>query len=293
MNTTSPLISAADLESLLHADLPPLLLDLRWHLTPEPEDPQHPVGYEDYLAGHLPGAVFVDLASELASAPGGAEGRHPLPSAEDFAAAVSRWGLQDGQGLVFYDDQGGLSAARGWWLARHAGLDALLLDGGLAAWSALGGHVVPGAVRPPSATVPARPGWGRMPVLDADQAAELARHGVLLDARAGERYRGEVEPIDPRAGHIPGALSAPTADNLDDDARFRPAAELTARFAELGAVQSAAVGVYCGSGVTASHEIAALAASGVEAALFPGSFSAWSADPARRVVVGAAPDARV
>jgi thiosulfate/3-mercaptopyruvate sulfurtransferase len=251
------------------------------------------VGYEDYLQAHLPGAVFVDLATELAAAPEPTAGRHPLPTPEDFAESVARWGARDGQELVFYDDQGGMSAARGWWLARHAGLPARLLDGGLAAWIAAGGELETGAGHAPSGTgEPAKPGWGHMPVLSADQAAALARSGTLLDARAGERYRGEVEPIDPRAGHIPGALSAPTAGNLADDACFRSADDLAARFADLGATPGADVGVYCGSGVTASHQVAALAAAGIDAALFPGSWSAWSSDPSRPVAVGAAPGER-
>jgi thiosulfate/3-mercaptopyruvate sulfurtransferase len=127
---------------------------------------------------------------------------------------------------------------------------------------------------------------GHLPVLDADAAAALARTGRLLDARAGERYRGEVEPVDPRAGHVPGAASAPTTDNLAADGRFRDAAALRARFAALGADGAVPVGVYCGSGVTAAHEIAALAVAGVPAALYPGSWSAWSNDPARPVATG-------
>jgi thiosulfate/3-mercaptopyruvate sulfurtransferase len=286
----SPLIGAADLERALGSAAPPRLLDLRWRLTPGPEDPEHPVGYDDYVEAHLPGAVFVDLATDLASAPTPERGRHPLPTAEAFASAVARWGVADGQELVFYDDQGGLSAARGWWLARHAGLPARVLDGGLAAWARHGGAVEAGVGHAPSGSEPpARPGWGHLGVLDADEAAAFARSGTLLDARAAERYRGDVEPIDPRAGHVPGALSAPTADNLADDGRLRPAPEIAARFADLGVRPGSEVGVYCGSGITASHQILALATTGIEASLYPGSWSQYSSDPARTVAVGTEP----
>ncbi|MGO3151596.1 MAG: sulfurtransferase [Galactobacter sp.] len=291
MTVASPLISAAELDAALKGADPPTLLDIRWHLTSGPEHPERPVGYDGYLSAHLPGATFVDLATELASSPSPEQGRHPLPTPHDFADAVARWGVTEGQELVFYDDLGGMSAARGWWLARHAGLPARMLDGGLAAWIRHGGDTMAGAEAPPSGTAnPARPGWGHMPVLSADDAAALAADGVLLDARAGERYRGETEPMDPRAGHIPGALSAPTAANLAHDGCFRDADHLAARFADLGATPGVRVGAYCGSGVTASHQVFALAVAGIDAALYPGSWSQWSSDPARPVAVGPLPD---
>lgn len=287
----SPLIGAHELLLALNSPHPPLLLDVRWQLiASRPEDPAHPVGYSDYLEAHLPGAVFVDLSTELASSASAAAGRHPLPTPEDFAATVARWGAGAGQDLVFYDDQGGLSAARGWWLARHAGLRARVLDGGLQAWIAAGGEMEAGAVTPSEPEHPATVSWGQLPVLDSDDvgalAADPAPDAVVLDARAGERFRGEVEPIDPRAGHIPGALSAPTAQNLGPGRRFLSPTILGERFAELGAVPGASVGVYCGSGVTASHEVLALAITGVEAALYPGSWSQWSADDARPLATG-------
>jgi thiosulfate/3-mercaptopyruvate sulfurtransferase len=158
-----------------------------------------------------------------------------------------------------------------------------ILDGGLSAWSASGYRQATGAARPrPASDIGLGP--GHLPTLTADQAADIARTGTLLDARAAERYRGEVEPIDPRAGHIPAAVSAPTSANLDGD-RFRGTSELRERFAGL----RGPVGAYCGSGVTAAHEIAALAIVGIEAALYPGSWSEWSADPARPVETGEAP----
>ena len=180
-----------------------------------------------------------------------------------------------------YDAVGGMSAARAWWLLRWAGVrDVRLLDGGLAAWTAAGFALEAGSVTPePGDVVLVR---GALPTIDADEAA--AWTGSLLDARAAERYAGEVEPVDPRAGHIPGAVSVPTAGNLGADGSFLPDEELRARFAGV----QGPVAVYCGSGVTAAHEVAALASIGVEAALYPGSWSQWSNDPARPVETGKA-----
>jgi thiosulfate/3-mercaptopyruvate sulfurtransferase len=273
------LVAAAD---LLAAGGRVVLLDVRWALG----DDQ---GREKYLAGHLPGAVFVDLETELADPPSAASGRHPLPSLQRLQSAARRWGIRDGDAVVAYDDTGGLAAARGWWLLHWGGLpDVRLLDGGLDAWRRAGGPVEPGDVVPEPGDVMLT--GGGMPVLTIDEAASLpASGGVLLDARAGERYRGEVEPIDPRAGHVPGATSAPTTENLAADGTFRPPGELAERFDTLGVRPGGDVAVYCGSGVTAAHEVAALAAAGIEAALWPGSWSQWSADPARPVATAPKP----
>jgi len=255
-----------------HPDL--VLLDVRWALG-------DPHGRDHYLGEHLPAAVFVDLDAELAGPPSPSAGRHPLPAVEDLERSARRWGVRATSQVVVYDASGGLSAARAWWLLRWAGHgDVRILDGGLAAWRAAGQPVASGDVAGiPGDVVLA---GCQLPVLDADAAANWARDGgVLVDARAPERYRGETEPIDPRAGHIPGAVNAPTAANLDADGRFRSAATLRERFAGLGIADGTAVGVYCGSGVTAAHEIAALAVAGIDAALYPGSWSQWSSDPAR------------
>jgi len=273
----SVLVSATD---LLAADRSrTVLLDVRWALGDDR-------GRERYLGGHLPGAVFVDLETELAAPPSTAEGRHPLPSLQRLQSAARRWGIGTGDSVVAYDATGGLAAARAWWLLRWGGLtDVRLLDGGLEAWRRAGGPVETGDVVPEPGDVTLT--GGGMPVLSMDEAAVLPSAGVLLDARAGERYRGEVEPIDPRAGHVPGAVSAPTTENLTADGTFRSAEELAARFAELGATPGTTVGVYCGSGVTAAHEVAALAEVGTEAALWPGSWSQWSSDPSRPAATGA------
>ncbi len=270
------LVSAVE---LLAAEPRPVLLDVRWALGDDR-------GREKYLAGHLPGAVYVDLETELADPPRAALGRHPLPSLQRLQASARRWGVRAGRPVVVHDDSGGLAAARAWWLLRWGGLvDVRLLDGGLAAWVRAGGRLEVGDVVPPSGDVVLT--GGGMPVVDAGTAAALpGRGGVLVDARAAERYRGEVEPVDPRAGHVPGALSAPTAGNLTDEGTFREPGQLAERFAELGVRPGADVGVYCGSGVTAAHEVAALAIAGIDAALWPGSWSQWSADPDRPVATG-------
>jgi thiosulfate/3-mercaptopyruvate sulfurtransferase len=259
-----------------------VLLDVRWALGDDR-------GHERYLEAHLPGAVFVDLEAELADPPSPDGGRHPLPSLQRLQDTARRWGIRTGDPVVVYDDTGGAAAARAWWLLRWAGLDDVrLLDGGLPAWRRAGGAVEAGEVRPEPGDVVLT--GGGMPTLDLAEAAALpAAGGLLLDARAGERYRGEVEPIDPRAGHVPGAVSAPTTQNLADDGTFLPAAALRERFAGRGAEPGRTVAVFCGSGVTAAHEIAALAEAGIDAALWPGSWSQWSADPARPAATGPDP----
>ncbi|MCI0156220.1 sulfurtransferase [Leifsonia shinshuensis] len=276
----NPLVSAAELAAALTAPNPPRVLDVRWKLGGPP-------GREEYAKGHVPSAVYVDLDTELAGHGLPTDGRHPLPAIADFQAAARGWGLNDGDAVVAYDDVSGMSAARAWWLLRHAGFENVrVLDGGLTAWLAAGGAVETG--RPDVAPGTVHLEFGQLPVLDADAAEAVAAHGVLLDARAGERFRGEVEPVDPRAGHIPGAVSAPTADTIGPDGRLLPQRELAERFAALGIDAGTRAGVYCGSGVTAAHAALAMEAAGLPIpALYPGSFSAWSNDPARPVAVGA------
>jgi thiosulfate/3-mercaptopyruvate sulfurtransferase len=199
------------------------------------------------------------------------------------AAGVSR-----DSDVVVYDDWNGWGPARAWWLLRWAGHERVrVLDGGLAAWKAAGQPL--STEEPPPGDGDFEPRLGALSLLDADSAAALARRGLLLDARAAERYRGESEPIDPVAGHIPGAVNAPTTENVGPDGRFLPPAALTERFAALGATPGTEVGVYCGSGVSAAHEILALAVAGIPAALYVGSWSEWTADPTRPVATGPEP----
>jgi thiosulfate/3-mercaptopyruvate sulfurtransferase len=275
------LIDAVTLRKLLDGAGPPAVLDVRWALGDT-------AGREHFLDGHIPGAVYADLDTQLAAPPAAAAGRHPLPDPAVLQEAARSWGVRTGQPVVVYDNNGALAAARAWWLLRWAGLpDVRILDGALAAWTDAGFELRAGDEQPDRGDVSLV--GGHLPVLTADEAAALARDGVLLDARAGERYRGETEPVDARAGHIPGARSAPAAGNLTADGRFAAPEVLRARYAGLGAVPGASVGVYCGSGVTAAHDVAALRIAGIDAALYPGSWSAWSADPQRPAATGPEP----
>ncbi len=276
------LIDAAALDQALAGPRPPRVLDVRWKLG-------DPHGREHHERGHIPGAVYVDLDTELAAPASPQAGRHPLPEISELQTAARAWGLSDGAPVVVYDDLGGLSAARAWWLLRWAGVeDVRILNGSLSAWIRAGLPLETGPTGPLPGDVTLSA--GHMPTLTAEEAAALADDGLLLDARAAERYRGETEPVDPQAGHIPGALSWPAADSLGADDLFLDAEALRLRFSELVGADGSEVGVYCGSGVTAAHLAAALEIAGVRAALFPGSWSAWSADRERPVAVGAGPN---
>ncbi|MFF3487238.1 sulfurtransferase [Streptomyces sp. NPDC002701] len=271
------IISAPRLASDLTGPNPPVVLDIRWQLG----GPNLRRAYEE---AHVPGAFYVDLDTELAG-PAGAAGRHPLPDPEVFGAAMRAAGVSGDRDVVVYDGGLGWAAARAWWLLRWTGHPSVrVLDGGFAAWS---GPVESGVPAPAAGTFVPAP--GAVPVLDADGAASLARTGLLLDARAAERYRGDVEPIDRVGGHIPGAVSAPTTGNVAESGRFRPAGELADRFKALGADGGTEVGVYCGSGVSGAHEVLALAVAGIPAALYVGSWSEWSQDDRRPVATGPDP----
>ncbi len=287
MVAMNAIISASELASDLAGPKPPVLLDVRWQLSVAKAAGEPPFdGRAEYAAGHIPGAVYVDLDRELAG-PAGSGGRHPLPDFAQFGAAMRRAGVSAARPVVVYDGGQGWAAARAWWLLRWTGHpDVRVLDGGLTSWEGPLQSSVPGPALAEGDFEPVPAAAG---LLDADEAAALARAGVLLDARAGERYRGEVEPIDRVGGHIPGARSAPTTDNVGPDGRFLPAEELRARFKSLGAGDDTEVGVYCGSGVSGAHEVLALAVAGIPAALYVGSWSEWSSDPERPVAVGPDP----
>lgn len=267
---SSPLISAGELHELLGSVT---VLDVRYRMGGPP-------GSQEYDAGHVPGAVFVDLEADLAGPPG-PTGRHPLPTPGRFEEAMARAGVSS-RPVVAYDDWAGQAAARAWWLLRHYGHpDVRVLDGGWSAWLAAGGEVSTQSVRPTLGDFAGGPGG--MPVVSA---ADVLRIDVVVDARAPERYRGEAEPIDPVAGRIPGAVNVPATRNLDNHGHFRDAHELRAAYAEVGAVPGADVAAYCGSGVTACHDVLAMEVAGVRAALYPGSWSEWVADPGRPVETG-------
>jgi thiosulfate/3-mercaptopyruvate sulfurtransferase len=274
----------------------PVVLDVRWTL-PKPD------GRDDFATGHIPGARYVALDTELADHANTdpTRGRHPLPTAPEF----------DKTPVVVYDDVAGQGAARAWWMLRWVGHeDVRVLDGGWTAWKDAGfpvetgaaGDVASGDDAGAADEAGAAHGFaqgqpftaqpGGMPVLSADDAAQLAQSGVLLDARAPERYDGSTEPLDPIAGHIPGARNAP-AGGTTDGVRFRSPDEMREYYRGVRAVPdadgtAATVGAYCGSGVSASHTVLTLASLGIDAALFPGSWSAWSNDPARPVATGTA-----
>jgi thiosulfate/3-mercaptopyruvate sulfurtransferase len=269
------LIDATELATRIDAALPTTILDVRWQLT-------EPDGRAAFERGHLPGAVYVSLEDELSDHTRTGRGRHPLPSGAALQAAARRWGVRRGVPVVVYDDWNRAGSARAWWVLTAAGIpDVRILDGGLSAWTGRlesgTATTQPGDIEVPFADLYA----GALPTLTADDAAALGRDAgrKLVDARAPERFRGEVEPVDAVAGHIPGADNVPSTSLLAADGTFRADDELRAALA-------GAAGAYCGSGVTASVVVAALAALDIDAALFPGSWSQYSAEPRRAIETG-------
>jgi thiosulfate/3-mercaptopyruvate sulfurtransferase len=273
LSTRSPLIDAAELAAILETD-GCTLLDVRYRMGGPP-------GAGEFARGHIPGAAYVDLDTALASPPGPG-GRHPLPDLDTFEEAMRAAGVHNDRPVVVYDDWAGRAAARCWWLLRWAGhRDVRVLDGGWSAWVSTGHAHSEGQKSSGQGDFVARP--GRLRVLATDDVLEFAQRGRLVDARNPERFRGEVEPVDPVAGHIPGAVNVPTGANLDRDGRFLPPEALHELYAPPPGQEVAA---YCGSGVTAAHDILAMAVAGIDAALYPGSWSEWVDDPARPVATG-------
>lgn len=277
----SPLVSAEWLHDHITDPLV-RVVDVRWYLT-EPAR-----GRAEYQESHIPGAAFVDLETELSSPRGQGPGRHPLPTPEAFRAVMERAGISNDTVVIAYDSSGGSAAARLWWLLRYFGHSQVaLLNGGWQAWNAAG--------YPTTAEVPSFAAAQFTPtpqpdmLVDADAVERLRNTPgtLLLDARATERYEGRVEPIDPKAGHIPGARSAPFAGNLNADGTLKSADELRERYNALGAAQAEQIVCYCGSGVTAAHDVLALYLAGYsDAKLYEGSWSDWSSDPSRPVATG-------
>lgn len=272
------LITAAELANLIATGDPVSILDVRWRLD-------EPDGRPTYLQGHVPGAVYVSLDDELSDHTVSGRGRHPLPSGPSLEDAARRWGIQQGAPVVVYDDWNRAGSARAWWVLTAAGLpDVRILDGGLAAWRSAGGEIETGEVNPRPGNVTVSQGdlyAGSRPTLTAEEV--VSEDVTLLDARAPERFHGDVEPVDPIAGHIPGARNLPSGAVLAGDGTFLGGDALDHLLAERGIDVGGTVGVYCGSGVTAAIDIAALAAAGHETALFPGSWSEWSSDASRPV----------
>ena len=277
------LVTARELVSDV-VNLPtPVILDVRWQLGDSR-------GREHYYSGHIPGAQYIDLPTELAGTRNVREGRNPLPSPDDFEAALRRAGVNNDSRVVIYDDLGNTSAARAWWLMRWAGKENVyLLDGGLKAWIAEGEDLAVGPGNPVE-----RGDFtfdlDHMRTVDIDETAAWPGEGVLIDVRGPERYAGHIEPMDSRAGHIPGAINLPTESFLDDRGRFLPAERIREMLADVGVTSGKETVVYCGSGIHACHALAAMEVAGLEAGrLFPGSWSQWSADRRRPIAIGEAP----
>ncbi|MEE2769314.1 MAG: sulfurtransferase [Actinomycetota bacterium] len=263
MNQPGPLVDISDLGEF---SVPIVICDVRWYLDGRS-------GSDAYQAGHIPGSIFVDLEVHLTGPASGESGRHPFPDPTDFAAALGGLGIGPNDPVVAYDDAGGMVAGRLVWMLRILGHPASLLNGGLGVWP---GPLATGEVFRPPVECPVR-FWPDSRIVDIDEVAGWADQRILLDARAGERYRGDAEPVDPRPGHIPGAVNAPFVGNLDPTGRFLPKGQLRDRYASLGVVDADGVTVYCGSGVSACHDLLAMEHAGLgRGSLYPGSWSQWS-----------------
>ncbi|MCE7482958.1 MULTISPECIES: sulfurtransferase [Microbacterium] len=260
------------------------LLDVRWRLD-------RPEGRPEYLAAHLPGAVYVDLEHELARRGEPAEGRHPLPETDDLQRAARGWGLDDGDTVVAYDDNRSVPAARLWWLLRRFGVDVRVLDGGIRAWAGEGMPLERGDVLPdPGGITFAGDAAG---VILLDQVEAFRDRGVLLDARTPEQYSGAQTATDPVGGHIPGAVNLPAMATVTGDGRLQHPDALRRIFATAGVDAGTEVAVYCGSGVASMHTVLALEQSGIRALVYPGSWSQWSNTRGQPVAVGILPDGRL
>lgn len=280
------LITAQELDALIHNDpgLAPLLLDVRWQLGST-------TGFEDYLDGHLPTAIYVDLETQLSGrpGPGGAGGRHPMPTVDDFEFAMAEVGVDNQRLVVCYDDWNNVAAARCWWMLRHFGKpDVKVLDGGLQAWTSLGLPLESSPRQPTEGDY--EPGLSHADAIDADRAWLYAQQGVLIDGRPADRFQGHHETVDRVAGHIPGAVNLPAFSLIDPDGRLLPPDQLRSAFASVEASADRPVAMCCGSGVQACLLALAFAQAGLgdEVPVYVGSWSDWISDPSRPVQTGPA-----
>ncbi|MFT4228796.1 MAG: rhodanese-like domain-containing protein [Microbacterium sp.] len=272
-----------ELASLLAAGAPVRLLDVRWRLD-------QPEGRPAYLAGHLPGAVYVDLERELTDPGHPEEGRHPLPRLSELEGAARRWGLREGDVVVAYDDNDGVPASRAWWLLRRRGIDIRVLDGGVKEWARSGELLERGdlAAAPGNVTLDgADPG-----IASIEDAARAPHGGLLLDVRSPQNYRGVASVVDPLGGHIPGAVNLPTVIHLGRDGRLVAPSEIVSALVAAGHAGEPIV-VYCSSGIASAHTALALATAGIDARVFPGGWSQWSRTSGRPVAVGPTSDGEV
>ncbi len=276
----SNFVTVDELKALQDEGAPVRVIDVRWRLD-------RPDGRGEYLEGHIPGAVYVPLDLELATHGAPSEGRHPLPSTEKLQAAARRWGVRGGDTVIVYDDAKGVAAARAWWLLRQGGVDVKVLEGGIRSWTAAGLDVATDDVVPEEGDVVLGEIGGD--AISLDEAASFPESGVLLDVRAPERYRGETEPLDPIAGHVPGARNLPTVLHFDAEGRILDHDTVRATFASAGVVPGIPVAAYCGSGVTAAHTALIADEVGIDVKVFPGSWSQWSNTPGRPVATGDQP----
>lgn len=261
-----------------------VIVDTRWYLLNPAQ------GQEEYLTSHIAGAIYLSIDNDLSAAAWDGPGRHPLPKADRFIATMSNAGIDHECHVVIYDSAGGSTSTRLWWLLRYYGHTRVsILDGGWQGWIAAGGAVAQGNETRSARTFVGSP--DRTMTVDADQVDQLRydTQVLILDARAHERYTGAVEPFGPRAGHVPGAVSAPFANNLNADGTLKSVNELTAHYHALGAHTAQQVVCYCGSGVTATHDIFALHLAGIDATLYPGSWSDWSSQDERPITTGEQP----
>ena len=276
----SNLIDSSSLADALYARQPVRLLDVRWRLDA-------PEGRPAYLERHIPRAVYVDLEHDLSRPGNPQDGRYPLPSLSELEASARRWGIDDGDLVVAYDDNDGVAAARAWWLLRRRGVDIRVLDGGIRGWIGAGLPLQTGDYVP-------RPGSVRL--LDIDpgtvtlsETARAPHDGHLVDARAPHHYRGRVQGQDPYAGHIPGAVNIPTVAHIANDGTLRHPEVIRQTLRSAGIDDDRPVVLYCGAGIASALSALAFAEAGIETRVFPGSWSQWSRTPGAPVAVGAAP----